>query len=295
MAGLELDGRPLFRHSLPGRGHGAAVDPQHRHAVVFARRPGSFATIIDLADGRTVRSITAPDDRHFYGHGTYSSDGRWLFASENDFSSGRGVLGVYDAGASYRRTAEIPSGGIGPHEVRLMPDGVTLVVANGGIRTHPDQGRAKLNLSTMTSSLAFIELASGKLLAQARLAPALQKLSIRHLDVDRDGRVAVAMQYEGDRRHRVPLIGLCAGAGPILLLHAPTAVERAMKHYSGSVAFDRSGRWLALTCPRGHLVTLWDARDGDFRHGVEIFDASGVTATGPTARFWSAAAMGRFI
>ena len=42
------------------------------------------------------------------------------------------------------RIGELASFGVGPHEVVLMPDGATLVVANGGIRTHPDRDRAKL-------------------------------------------------------------------------------------------------------------------------------------------------------
>ena len=39
----------------------------------------------------------------------------------------------------------------------LMPDGETFVVANGGIETHPDYGRAELNLETMDPSVAFVD------------------------------------------------------------------------------------------------------------------------------------------
>ena len=67
------------------------------------------------------------------------------------------------------------------------------------------------------------------------------------------------MQYEGSKRDRVPLVGVHAG-GDIRLLDAPPAIERRMRHYAGSVAFDQSGRLLAVSCPRGNLITFWDAR-----------------------------------
>jgi hypothetical protein len=54
------------------------------------------------------------------------------------------VLGVRDATDGYRQIGELASFGVGPHELVLMPDGATLAVANGGIRTHPGRDRAKL-------------------------------------------------------------------------------------------------------------------------------------------------------
>jgi hypothetical protein len=40
-----------------------------------------------------------------------------------------GVIGVYDARANYKRIDEFPTFGIGPHDLALLPDGKTLVVA----------------------------------------------------------------------------------------------------------------------------------------------------------------------
>jgi len=68
----------------------------------------------------------------------FARDGRTLFATETAIETGDGVLGIYDAAADYRRRGEVPTHGLDPHEVRLMPDGRTLVIANGGILTHPD-------------------------------------------------------------------------------------------------------------------------------------------------------------
>jgi hypothetical protein len=49
-----------------------------------------------------------------------------------------------------------------------------------------------------------------------------------------------------------------------------------MRHYAGSLAFDRGGRLLAVSCPRGNLITFWDARTGDLIDHVEVIDGCGV-------------------
>ena len=129
---------------LPGRGHSFAVRPGGHEAVHFARRPGRFALVLDLARGTVGHTVETPGGRHFYGHGVFSRDGRRLYATENDFGGERGVVGVYDAANDYRRIGELKSHGIGPHDIRLLSDGETLVVANGGIATRPDLPRIKL-------------------------------------------------------------------------------------------------------------------------------------------------------
>ena len=284
VAGFDGDGRHHFAQPLPARGHAATVRPGSSDWIVFARRPGAFAMVLDGRTAAVTALIENAPGRRFQGHGAFSADGRTLFASENDFEAGRGVLGLYDAEAGYRRVGEVASHGIGPHDLRLLPDGRRLAVANGGIRTHPDSGRDKLNIDSMDPSLAVLDATSGALLAQVRLPQRLHKLSIRHLDVSRDGLVALAMQYEGDRRHEVPLVGVWSGR-EIDLLQAPSKATRRMRHYTGSIAFDDSGKFLAASCPKGHLVTLWDVRRRAFLTVVEARDSSGLAATGRDGEF----------
>ena len=98
-------------------------------------------------------------------------------------------------------------------------------MANGGIRTHPDTGRAKLNLDAMTSSLAVLDTADGGLVRSQSLGERLRRLSIRHLDIDRDFRIVVAMQHEGSRRDRVPLVAFERDAG-LVPAYASAEVNR---------------------------------------------------------------------
>ena len=241
VSGFAADGVRFLDLPLPGRGHSFAVRPDGRAAVHFARRPGRFALVLDLAQGAIEQGVETPGGRHFYGHGVFGQDGRLLYATENDFDGERGVIGVYDADSGYERVGEFMSHGIGPHEIALLSDGQTLVVANGGIATHPDLPRVKLNLPIMAPSLCHIDRQSGTLLQELTLDPALHRLSIRHLAVGPADTVAVAMQYEGPAHHRVPLVGLQRSGGALHLLRGPPAVLRAMKNYCGSVCFDASG------------------------------------------------------
>jgi uncharacterized protein len=278
------DGHVVFDIPLPGRGHGAAFRPTAAQCVVFARRPGTFAVVIDIDRGEALRRIDATSGRHFYGHGAFSPDGRYLFTTENDFETGRGMVGIRDAEDGYRQIGEFACQGIGPHELVLMPDGGTLAVANGGIRTHPDNDRAILNLDAMQPSLAYLDLASGRLQDAFGLASRLHQLSIRHLTVNADGLVAMAMQYEGSKRDRVPLVGIHDG-GEIRLLEAPPGIEHRMRHYAGSVAFDRSGRLLAVSCPRGNPITFWDAPTGRLIDQAEFADGCGVAPAAAPGAF----------
>ena len=284
-AGLDMNGGIRFGLPLPARGHGLALRAQDSELVVFARRPGNFAAVVETSSGRPRHRIAAMPGRHFYGHGVFSADGATLFATENDYDSGRGAIGLYDARDGYRRIGEFSSHGIGPHDLRLMPDGATLAVANGGIRTHPDSGRAKLNLDSMAPNLAFVDSRDGSLMKRVRLSGQHCKLSIRHLDVDRRGCVAFAMQYEGDRRDRVPLVGLYNGQGQVRLLPVPESNRQRMRQYTGSIAFDAAGGVLAASSPRGHVVTFWDSRTAALIRQVEAADASGIARTGAPGQF----------
>ncbi len=279
VAGVDGRGEMRFMAALPGRGHGFAVHPSRRELVVFARRPGTFAVVVQTSDGAVRHRIESPPDRHFCGHGAFSRDGGMLFATENDYESGHGVIGLYDCADGYRRVGEWQSHGIGPHEVRLSVDGRSLVVANGGIRTHPDYGRAKLNVASMAPNLTYLDVDTGRPLETVRLGDSFHKLSIRHIDVNASGLVAIGMQYEGDRRKQVPLVALHKAGGTVRLLQAPAEVARRMRHYIGSVAFDAGGRFVAATSPRGHIVTVWDIKAGAYHGCTKATDASGVAPT----------------
>jgi uncharacterized protein len=292
VTGIDQSGHVRFDLPLPERGHGVAFRPGADEGVVFARRPGRFAVAFHPVAGIALRRLDAAANRHFYGHGAFSPDGRYLLTSENDYEAGRGVLGVRDATDGYRQIGEMASFGVGPHEVVLMPDGATLAVANGGIRTHPDRDRAMLNLDSMAPSLAYVDLADGKLRADYRLPKQHHQLSIRHLAVLGTGRVAIAMQYEGDVRDHVPLVGVHDG-DRIRLLEAPAAVQAQMRQYALSVAVDRGSSLIAVSAPRGNLITFWDAAERAYLTSIMVADGCGVAPTDQPGQFLITSGLGQ--
>lgn len=270
--GLSAAGQDVFRIALPGRGHAACAHPDAPEAVAFARRPGTFALVIDCASGQTLHRLQAPVGRHFYGHGAFALGGSILITTENDIASGEGRLGLWDRQAGYRRMGEIASGGIGPHDILSLP-GDVLAVANGGIRTHPDHGRDKLNIPDMRPNLTYIEL-SGEVLEQVTLDPQLHKASIRHL-AWHDGLLAFAMQWQGPLPDPAPLLGLHRRGTPALLCAAPESEHLSMQGYAGSVAI--SGDRIGITSPRGGRLHVFDGA-GTFRSSLHRADICGLAA-----------------
>ena len=278
-----IDGQGRDRLVLPlaARGHSFALDPATRRAVAFARSPGRFAIAFDVDGAAGPVAIAARADRHFFGHGIYAADGRLLLATENDYEGGRGVTGLYDATDGYRRIGEIPTGGIGPHEVLLSPDRRTAIVANGGILTHPDYDRIKLNLADMAPNLTYLDIETGEIAEQVGLGPELHQLSIRHMALDRRGDVWFGCQFEGDPALAPPLVGRHRRGRAIELFTAPADIHRAMRNYVGSVAVDAGGDLLATSSPHGGLVVFWDTATGAFQGTVAIDDGCGIAPFAP--------------
>lgn len=276
------DGRVLFDAPLPARGHGIALSPDGALAAVAARRPGDFLCVIDIS-ARAVRArVQAAPDRHYYGHGVFSADRQHFFATENDFGGGAGRIGIY-AVDTWRKVGEIASHGVGPHELALLADRRTLVVANGGIRTHPDMPRAKLNLDAMAPNLSYVDSHDGRLVEQVAPPPHWHQLSLRHLAVTAGDRVAVVAQYESAAADAPPLIALHTRGASLDWQRAPAAIHARMRNYCGSVAFSADGERFAVSSPRGGLVTRWSAR-GDYLGHHDQADACGLAAA--RAGFW---------
>lgn len=265
---------------LPDRGHDIVFSPDGARAVAFARQPGNFAIVFD-PQGRTAPvTLVSPADRHFFGHGAFSPDGRLLFATENDFESAQGVIGIYEVQAGYRRVSEFPTYGTGPHEMLLLPDGLTFVVANGGIETHPDYGRTELNLETMDPSVAFIDARDGSLIGQLRLDAGLHQLSIRHMAVDAGGRVWFGCQYRGAPEDRPQLVGYATRDGEIRLIELPDGTLDGLRNYIGSVAVSANGLHVAISSPEGGLVLVLDAGRGTVSGTLDLANGCGIAPAG---------------
>jgi uncharacterized protein len=294
VAVFTADGRDVRALALPGRGHDVTVSPIDRTCVAFARRPGNFAIAFSPDNRRPPTPFTTPPDRYFYGHGGFSRDGRLLYATENDFDGGRGVIGIYDAGGGYRRIGELPSGGIGPHDLALLEGGRVLVVANGGLREHPDVGggRRVLNPDAIETTLAYIDVGTGALLERHDLGKS-GALSLRHLDVARDGTVIVGAQIVSGPAGGQPLVYRHRRQEALATIVLPDAIEAGLAGYVSSIACDRAGEFVAVTSSRGALAAVIDVGSGRVVRTRRLEDVSGVAPMSTRGDFLATNGLGR--
>jgi hypothetical protein len=269
-------GEIIDRVALPARSHGMAHSAATGRVVAFARRPGTFAMIFDPARQAEPILIASPEGRHFYGHGHFSPDGRLLYASENDFDNNRGMIGIYDGRHGFRRIGEFDAHGIGTHDMTVSEDGKLLVIANGGIETHPDFGRTKLNVDRMEPSLVLLDARSGGLIQRHRLPPSLAQLSTRHLDIGENGRVWFACQWEGARNARPPLAGWFAKGEDLSFTSLAEETTALLSNYVGAIAVNRRDGLVGLTSPVSGAVVTLDAGTGAVLRQKTVREAAGV-------------------
>lgn len=274
--GYRLDGSPVFATPVRERCHDVYAHPYLPMAVFVGRRPSRESYLIDSRDGTLLQVLASPPDRHFYGHGVFHGSGDWFYTTENDTAdAGRGVLGVYRVEQQRLvRTAEYSTHGIGPHQLLWMPDGETLVIANGGIRTEADS-REMMNLDAMEPSLVMLR-RDGMLLSKEQLPE--QMNSVRHLAVAGDGTVVSGQQYEGDPMDQVPLLAIKRPGQPFKAFPLGESQRQTMNQYTASLAINDELRLLAVTAPRGNKVFIWDLDSTTLRREIHLPDCAGVAA-----------------
>ncbi len=251
--------------------HSVAGDPANRRRVVaFGQRPARRSAVIDLADGVVTRVLEAVPGHHFYGHGLFSADGRWLFATENEIEGGRGVITVRDT-SSWQVTERFPSHGVGPHDVVAVDGGRTLVIANGGLVEDP--GLPDTDYRDMAPSLVWVEAASGKLLD--RYAPEDSQLSVRHLAATPEGHVAAGLNRFGPSRQS-PVVLVREAGQPVSALSTPPELMLRMGG-TLSLCLDPASMVVAVTTNGvANLTTFWSVRERRFLASLDVEAASGV-------------------
>lgn len=274
IGGVSLASDRVFGVRVPMRAHGCAIDPSDPQRVLFfARRPGTTAFEL-RRDSMQVRTVfETPEGRHLAGHGLFSRDGALLFTPEHDYERARGVIAVRDA-RSFAVVGEIDTQGIDPHEAAWLPDG-SLLVANGGIMTHPRTFRRKLNIPTMDPSLCVIDATSGQCKEQWRLPDHL--LSIRHLAVAADGVTAVGLQYEGEADQAPGVTAVYRPGSGLHLLTAAAEERQKFRGYVASVALSEADGLIAAACPYGSGVACWGLDDHRYLGFVAAAETYGLS------------------
>lgn len=291
---VSQSGEQAFMVPVSERCHGGCPQPHGDHVVIFARRPGREMHVINTRSGKLERSIQAGEGFHYYGHGVYSPDARYLYVTMNDYTTSEGLIRVYDAMNGYRDLTDYPLDGIGPHELRLHPDGVTLVVALGGIETHPDYDRLKLNTASMQPALVLMDRQSGRI--TQRFEPSHHQLSCRHLDVSPEGIVIAGYQYEGPEWDTPPLIAkLDTRDMQFSEPELPLEEVMGLKNYTASIAISPTSPFTVITAPRGGRAIIINHHTGKLVQRVAVPDVAGALPFGQHGFLVSSGTGGLFL
>ena len=285
VVGIDADREVVWQTTMPAREHDIVVQPvsdaqntaindnQNRDVVVMGRRPSEKFWVLDTATGQVKFAIKASNHRHFYGHACYSLDGKLLYVTENDTISLDGKIGVYDANDAYKKIAEFDSHGIGPHELIMHPNGETLVIANGGIKTE-QASREELNIDSMRPSLVYLNRHDGSLLEQ--IVPEHNQMSVRHLAMHDDGTVMIGIQFQGDKHINVPLVLTHKrGDSEFEPLTMPNNQWQRFHQYIASVAVDSENNLLCVTTPIGGCAAIYDLNTQELIDDVNLPDCAG--------------------
>ena len=261
---------------VPTRAHGLCRLPDGS-VVATARRPGDWLVRWRPGKDSEPQWLWQDGERSFNGHVLASADGQRLYTTETDAETGGSWVVVRDAG-TLAATAEWPTHSIDAHELVWDTRGgkdksqggsdPTLIVANGGVPTAPETGRAKRDLARMDSSLVRLDARTGALLGQWRLQD--RRLSLRHLAWSPDGTVlGIALQAEHDdaaAKNAAPVLALFDGSA-LRVVAAPERIAQRLHGYGGSVAATPAG-W-AVSCPRADGIATFSLQ-GEWRGLVPL-------------------------
>lgn len=275
VSAFDRSGSILWQTPVETRCHSGCNRPGTGETVFFERRPGWLFYVLDTTSGTRKHRIKAEAGEHFVGHGVFSTEGRWLYATASRYEQGEGIIAVYDAEKGYQRTDTFELNGIGPHELTLHPDGETLVIGVGGILTHPDYDRIKLNLDTMEPTLTLINRHSGAIVGRFR--PAHHHQSARHVSVSANGRVYVAYQYQGPLYEAPPLLARL-DRGRLQEYRFDENTQRALGNYIASVVAHPENDFVAAASPVGGIAVVFRGSTGELVNRASIPDCAGIQA-----------------
>lgn len=272
---INRSGQPVWQSPVETRCHSGCNRPGGKQVVFFERRPGWSFYVFDRTSGRRQARVQAAQGEHFVGHGIFSPDGRWLYATASRYEQGEGIIAVYDAENKFTRSNTFELAGIGPHELTIHPDGETLIIGLGGILTHPDYDRIKLNLDTMQPALILMNRRTGSIVG--RFKPSHHQQSTRHVSVNRDGRIYAAYQYQGPLYENPPLLARLQD-GKLREIRFDDATQKGLGNYISSVAAHPENDLVAAASPVGGTAVIFEGSTGKLISSTAIPDCAGVHA-----------------
>ena len=137
----------------------------------------------------------------------------------------------------------------------------------------------------MQPSLVYVDVETGDLLEEQRLASELHQLSIRHLAIASGDTIAFGCQYRGPEEDAPPLVGFHRRGEAPVIVPAPDETQVGLHNYIGSVTADWGGGIVAASAPKGGLITYWDVASRRYLGVSDLSDGCGLAPTHRSASF----------
>ncbi len=240
--------------AVPYEVHLATLFPDQKSILVCSRKPGASLLKYSL-DGKLEAELPHLKNQHFEGHGIFSIDEKYIYATASDFELKSGRLLKLNS-QDLSLITDYSSGGIGPHELVWQSD-KHIAIANTGVLTHPDSGRKILNLADMQSTVVLFDSQQEEIIHQWQVPE--QALSARHLDRMDNGDLVIGCQYK-KKDQRPPCIAFAnIEKGLVFAEPRNENLYWGMKGYTASIKGIPNSPYAMITNPQGHLLTKWQS------------------------------------
>lgn len=269
LAALNEIGEIYYQLPIPERAHDSLFNSIKNEAIYFGRSPSQSIYVVNVTDKKITTVIKSAANRHFYGHGVIDKTNSYLFVVEKNVLTNKGCIGVYDVNDRYKRIDQIDSYGVGPHQISLLSDNKTIVVANGGLLK--DSNKNIINHDSFQSSLAYINSVNGELID--RYPSEFSGNSLRHLTVDNDDQVFIGAQSYSDNIN--PLIFSHGGEDQLTPFVTEEYIWQIHKNYTASLTVFNNQ--LIVSSPRGGVLTFWDTKEKRFLSKHNFIDVAGLS------------------
>jgi len=252
--------------------HGIHRNPADTNRLVIFEKRGPGACEYDLNSREVVRSIPVTAGRYFYGHGAYSMDGSLIYSTETLLQTGDGVIAIRDA-KTLEIVGEFPSYGKEPHECKLINNGQTMVVTNGGGNIQGD-----------APCVTYIDIASKQLLEKVELSNA--RLNTGHASVNDNGSlVVVSAPRSGLGKQHLGGVSIRPHGESMKTAASPDVITKRMQGEALSVAINPKEKIAAVTHPDGNMVTIWSLQSRQLLKVINLEQPRGVELTSNMKNF----------
>lgn len=256
---MELDTQKQLRVKAPVMPHSFLLHPAAEKTVVVIEKAGTKAAVCDFQSGKMRKLIECPKGFEFYGHGVFSGDGKTLYITRVERSTGIGHLAAYDA-RTYKEQGQVQVAPGGIHDSFLLSDKKTLLVTSSGLQvnTYASGGAVVVKPRAEKSSLVHLDLETGKVKSKQFLNDETQSIGHFAVTPDESKIVAITVPFADGLLNNVEKgkgeIHTAAIGGAFKKIEMPAEIQKKIHGEFLSVAIDADKDRIYATNPSGKML-----------------------------------------